>query len=47
MTKVIAIRRKRTVSIKRSDGRDVTIAVRSVVIRVKPSRDKLRIKPRV
>lgn len=41
MTKVIAIRRKRTVTVKHSDGRGVTIAVRGVDIRVKPSR-KLR-----
>lgn len=38
MAKIIAIRRKRTVAVKRSDGRNVTIAVRGIDIQVKPSR---------
>ncbi len=46
MTKVIVIRRKRTVSIKRSDGRGVTIAVRGMDIAVKPVRVKLSLKRR-
>ena len=47
MAKVLVIRRKRTVSIKRSDGRGVTIAVRGIDIAVKPSRGKLVLKRRV
>lgn len=47
MTKFIAIRRKQTLSIKRSDGRRTTIAVRSIALTVKPTRGKLVLKRRV
>lgn len=46
MAKVFVARRKLTVSIKPSDWRGVTIAVRGVDIAVKPSRGKLILKRR-
>ncbi|MBA3698111.1 MAG: hypothetical protein H0W78_04585 [Planctomycetes bacterium] len=45
MTKVVAIRRKRTVSIRRSDGSGLTIAVQK--ISMKPSLVKISPKPRI